>query len=89
MGQRSGVAMSCDVDHRRGLDPMLLWLWYKLAAIAPIQPLAWELSYSTGMVLNRQKEKKRKKKKKKRKKEKEKEVMQMSWLEDTFTLAQP
>ena len=24
------------------LDPVLLWLWCKLAAVAPIQPLAWE-----------------------------------------------
>ena len=23
-------------------DPVLLWLWYRLAAAAPIQPLAWE-----------------------------------------------
>ena len=21
---------------------MLLWLWYRLAAVAPIRPLAWE-----------------------------------------------
>ena len=30
----------CGVGHRCGLDPTL-WLW--LAAVAPIQPLAWEL----------------------------------------------
>ena len=27
---------------------MLLWLWYRIAALAPIQPLAWELPYATG-----------------------------------------
>ena len=36
-------------------DLVLLWLWYRLAATAPIRPLAWELSYATGVVLKRQK----------------------------------
>ena len=26
-GSIPGVAMSCGVGRRRGLDPMLLWLW--------------------------------------------------------------
>ena len=41
-----GIAMSCGIGCRHGLDPALLWLWlwYRLAAIAPIQPRAWELS---------------------------------------------
>ena len=43
-------------------DPALLWLWYKLAAEALIQPLAWELSYAVGAGLKRQKKKKKKKK---------------------------
>ena len=38
----SSVAMSCGVGRRRGSDPELLWLWRRLAATAPIQPLAWE-----------------------------------------------
>ena len=29
-------------------DPALLWLWYGLAAVAPIHPLAWELQYAAG-----------------------------------------
>ena len=32
----SGIALSCDVGHRRNLDPQLLWLWCRLAAEAPI-----------------------------------------------------
>ena len=41
LAQRVGesiVAMSCGVDHRHGSDPvlLLLWLWCRLAAIAPI-----------------------------------------------------
>ena len=32
--------MSCRVGHRRGLDPVLLWLLCKLAALALIRPLA-------------------------------------------------
>ena len=43
--QGSGVAVSCDVGHRWGLDPTLLWLWSRLAAVAPIQSLAWEPPY--------------------------------------------
>ena len=34
--------MSCGVGLRGGSDPVLLWLWTRLAAIALIQPLAWE-----------------------------------------------
>ena len=63
MGKGSGIAMSCGADRRCGLDPALLWLWCRLAATAPIPPLAWELPYATGVALKRQKEKKKKKKK--------------------------
>uniref|UniRef100_A0A4X1V528 non-specific serine/threonine protein kinase n=1 Tax=Sus scrofa TaxID=9823 RepID=A0A4X1V528_PIG len=41
---------------------MLLWLWPRLAAVAPIPPLAWEPPYATGAALKRQKDKKKKKK---------------------------
>jgi len=27
-------------------DPALLWLWHRMAATAPIRPLAWELPYA-------------------------------------------
>ena len=30
---------------------MLLWLWLRLAAVAPVQPLAWELPYASGAAL--------------------------------------
>ena len=36
-----------------GLDPALLWLWCRLAPVASIQPLAWELPYATSMALKR------------------------------------
>ena len=32
--------MSCGVGLRCGSDLVLLWLWYRPAAAAPIQPLA-------------------------------------------------
>ena len=32
----SGIATSCGVGHRCGSDLALLWLWYRLAAAAPI-----------------------------------------------------
>ena len=41
---------------------MLLWLWCRPAAIAPIRPLAWEPPYATGAALKRQKDQKKKKK---------------------------
>ena len=43
--------MSSGVGHRRSSDPALLWLWCRLAATAPIRPLAWEPPYATGVAL--------------------------------------
>ena len=43
--------MSCGVGCRRGSDPALLWLWCRLAATAPIKPLAWEPPYALGAAL--------------------------------------
>jgi len=40
----------------------MLWLWYRLAATAPIQLLAWEPPYAAGVALKRQKDQKKKKK---------------------------
>ena len=45
--------MSCGV----GLRCMLLWLWCRLAAVGPIQPLAWELPNTTGVALKRHSDK--------------------------------
>ena len=47
--------MSCDVGHRCGSDPVLLWLWCSLAAIALIQPLAWEFPNAAGTALEKKK----------------------------------
>jgi len=46
--------MSCGVGRRRGLDLVLLWLWCRQVATAPIQPLVWELPYAAGMALKKQ-----------------------------------
>ena len=40
---------------RSGSDPMLLWLWCRLAAAAPIRSLAWEPPYATGAALKSKK----------------------------------
>ena len=56
--------MSCGVGHRFGLDPSLLWLWCRLAAIAPIRPLAWEPPCASGAALEKAKKDQKKKKKK-------------------------
>ena len=47
--------MSCGVGHRCGSDPASLWLWCRLAAVAPIGPLGWEPPYAAGAALKRQK----------------------------------
>ena len=52
--------MSCGVGRRHGLDPVLLWLWPRLAATDPIRPLAWEPPYAMGEAPKRQKDKKKK-----------------------------
>ena len=35
----------------------MLWLWHRLAAVAPIQPLAWEIPYAEGAALKKKKKK--------------------------------
>ena len=57
-------------------DPMLLWLWYRLAAVAPIGPLAWELPYAIVAALKDQK-----KKKKKRERERKKIYLEARFME--------
>ena len=49
--------MSYGVGLRHGLDLALLWLWCKLAAMALILSLAWELPYAVDAALKRQKTK--------------------------------
>ena len=46
---------------------MLLWLWRRLAAAAPIQPLVWKLPDAMGVALKRKKEKEKVKEKEKEK----------------------
>ena len=54
----SGIAMSFGVGLRCGWDPSLPWL----AALAPVQPLAWERPYAPGMALKRQTDRKKEEK---------------------------
>ena len=58
LGQGSGFAVSCCVGHRHCLDLVLLWLWHRLAATVPIQPLAWKLQYALGTALKSNKKNK-------------------------------
>ena len=44
-------------------DPALLWLRYRMVAIALIGPLAWEIPYAVGIDLKRKKKKRKKKRK--------------------------
>ena len=52
--------MSFGVGHRCGLDLTCCGCGTGRPAVAPIQPLAWELPYATGVGLKRQKKKKKK-----------------------------
>ena len=48
------------MGRRCSSDLALLWLWYRLAAIALIGPLAWEPPCAMGAALKRQKKKEKK-----------------------------
>ena len=65
--------MSCGVGRRRSSDPELLWLWRRLAATAPVRPLAWEPPYAVGAAQEMAK------KQKEKEKEKEKVTLKL-WL---------
>ena len=49
--------MNCGIGRKCGPDPVLLWLWCRPAAAAPIQPVACEPPYAVGMALKRKKKK--------------------------------
>ena len=51
--------MSCGAGCRCGLDPVLLWLWCRSAAIAPIGPLAWEPPCAAEAALEKAKRQKK------------------------------
>ena len=57
----SRVALSCGIGRIGGLDLVLLWLWCRWAAAAPIQPLVQELPYAANVALKGKKKKKRRK----------------------------
>ena len=47
------LALNCGVGHRCGSDAALLWLWCRLAAVAPIRPLARVPPYGAGVASKR------------------------------------
>ena len=53
--------MSCGVGRRCGLDLELLWLWHRPAAVALMQPPAWEPPYAMGAALKSKRKKKEEK----------------------------
>ena len=61
-GLRFRGAVSSGVVHRGGWDPVLLWLWCRPAAAAPVGPQAWELPYATPAALRKKKKEKKKRK---------------------------
>ena len=55
---RSIVAVSCGIGYRCGLNLALLWLWCRLAAVAPFRRLAWEPPYAADAALKKRKKEK-------------------------------
>ena len=72
--------MSCGVGRRRLRSGIAMWC--RLAAVAPNQPLAWELPHASGAAL------KSKEKKKKKKRERERESL-VSTIFDPSLTAKP
>ena len=60
--------LSCGIGCRQGSDMVWLWLWHRLATVAPIRSLDWEPPYATNVALKSNKRKRRKRKKRKPKK---------------------
>jgi len=54
--------VSCGVGCRHGSDLVLLWLWHRPAATAPIRPLAWESPFAMSAALEKAKRQKTNKK---------------------------
>ena len=63
-GLRIRCGCGCGVGRRRGSDPVLLWLWWRPAAAAPISPPAWDPPCAVGGALKGPKTKKKKKERK-------------------------
>ena len=74
--------MSCGVGRRCSSDPALLWLGCRLAAIAPVGPLAWEPPYANPEKTKKDQKKKKKEKKGKINRKYQTEVME---LKNTMT----
>ena len=72
--------MNWGVDHGLGVDPLLLWLWCRPAAVALIQSLAWDLPYAIGAALKRKRKKKKERKKSKKKRHRCSSDLALLWL---------
>ena len=53
---------------------MLLWLWCRLAATAPIGPLAWEPLCAAGVALKKERKKEREREKERKRERERKEA---------------
>ena len=54
-GSIPGLGIWCYCKLVCGLAPALLWLWQRLAPVAPIRFLAWELPYAVDVALKKKK----------------------------------
>ena len=54
-GLRIWRCQDCGVGYRHASDPALLWLWCRPAAVAPTQPLGFELPYPPGAAMKKKK----------------------------------
>ena len=78
--------MSCGVVCRRGPDLVLLWLWCRPAATAPIRPLTWEPPYASSAALKSKKRKEGRKGGRKEERKKERKKFRMSASGPPFSM---
>ena len=60
-GEVFGVSVVMLQKRIPGSDPALLRLWYKPAAVAPVQLLTWEFPFASVVALKRPKKKRKRK----------------------------
>ena len=56
----SGLRIWRCVGHRCSSDLVLLWLWRRLVATAPIRPLSWEPPYAVDAALKKRQKRQKK-----------------------------
>ena len=84
-GLRIQHCHNCGIGHKCGSDLVLLWLWCRLAIASPIQSLAREFPYASGVAMKRKEKRKGKEKEGKGRKGKERTKIAIAAKEKLIT----